>query len=512
MKISLLIVLIIIFSQPLSAQNKYLDRDKESLQKTTGIRDRAAGIHNASNIGLFFENRGKLYPRRLSQGPSGEFPINSGMHYIYRINPMVGIPGNVIQGRYTDNEEFEAVGGYHNPDFSQVAFSDDPLTWPETGWPVKDASGNPVYKSQQDSYCVYDDLNNSRKQLKIEVAQTGYAYGINLAKNILFFKYDIINKSSDNYQGVYFNIYSDFDIGNVSGGDPEWSDDKVDFNKDLNLLYFYDDGISSEWPGGKTGMMGIALLKTPEVNGVEPGITDWHYNLYDDDEDQDTIQYGIMSSAQSLYSSNIGGKYFHVGNNSNIHYDDPATIPEGGIDLVSNLSSGPYNLPAGDTLTFYTAIIAGQNYDELIEYANNAYKILDFNFEISKPPQSPVLSGVAGDSKVTLFWDDKAEQSLDNFSGEYDFAGYRLYRSIDDGVTWERIAEYLKNSKSGLQYSYTDIKVNNGFEYWYSITAFDRGDSVTASLESPTGTNTRAPNLISAMPLIFTCRVSACLF
>lgn len=34
---------------------------KDDLKKVLGIEDRAAGIHNASNIGLFFENRGKLY-------------------------------------------------------------------------------------------------------------------------------------------------------------------------------------------------------------------------------------------------------------------------------------------------------------------------------------------------------------------------------------------------------------------------------------------------------------------
>ena len=86
--------------------------NKDQLEKIFGIEDRAAGIHNASNIGLFFENRGKLYPRRITQGPSGEFPINSTKHYIYRINQYVGIPGNVIQARYTTNEEWEAAFGY----------------------------------------------------------------------------------------------------------------------------------------------------------------------------------------------------------------------------------------------------------------------------------------------------------------------------------------------------------------------------------------------------------------
>ena len=79
------------------------------LQKTADITDRAAGIHNASNIGLFFENRGKLYPRSLTQGPSGEYPINSGHNYIYRLNPMIAFPGNVIQGRFTTDEEWEAA-------------------------------------------------------------------------------------------------------------------------------------------------------------------------------------------------------------------------------------------------------------------------------------------------------------------------------------------------------------------------------------------------------------------
>ena len=59
------------------------------------------------------------------------------------MNPMVGIPGNVIQTRYTNYEEWEAVGGYHNIALARIAFSDDPSTWhPINGWPVKDPDGN----------------------------------------------------------------------------------------------------------------------------------------------------------------------------------------------------------------------------------------------------------------------------------------------------------------------------------------------------------------------------------
>lgn len=477
------------------------------LQKIFSIKDRAGGTHNASNIGLFFENRGKLYPRRITQGPSGEFPINSGKHYIYRINPMVGIPGNVIQGRYTNNEEWEAVGGFQNPELSQVAFSDKPQTWhPVNGWPVKDSLGNPIILSDQDSYCAYNDSNNTVRILNIQVDQIGYTYGVKFAQDMIFYKYIITNNSNEDYDSLYFGLYTDLDIGNISGGVPEYGDDKIDFIKNKNFLYFYDaDNYSSEWPGGKVGMMGVAFLRTPKVNGIELGITDMHYNEYYDDRDIDTVQYGILSSSPSLYNSTLGPKYFHLGSNTALNYCDVNTIPAGGMDLVATVSSGPYLLKKGEKLEFYTAIIAGETKEELLQNLDQAYKILDFDFEISKPPATPTLYSFAGDKEVVLYWNDVAEYSFDSFSGEYDFEGYRLYKSLNKGVTWQLIADYDKINDvgldRGLQYSYTDKNVVNGIEYWYSITAYDRGDEFLESLESPKGSNTDAINLNSVIPV-----------
>lgn len=476
------------------------------LKKIFSIKDRAGGTHNASNIGLFFENRGKLYPRRITQGPSGEFPINSGKHYIYRINPMVGIPGNVIQGRYTNNEEWEAVSGFQNPELSQIAFSDKPQTWhPVKGWPVKDQNGKPKIISDQDSYCAYNDSNNTVKILNIQVEQAGYTFGVKFAQNLIFFKYLIINKSNENYDSLYFSLYTDIDIGNVSGGVPEYDDDKIDFIKNKNFVYFYDaDNYSSEWPNGKVGMMGVAFLQTPKVNGVELGITDMHYNLYYDDRDVDSIQYGIMSSSPNLFNSPLGSKYFHLGSSTVLNYDDPATIPASGLDIVANLASGPYMLNSGDTLVFITAIVAGETQEELLFSLEQARKIIQFNFEISKPPATPTLYSFAADKHVILYWDDAAEYSKDPFSGEYDFEGYRVYKSLDRGVTWQLLADFDKINDIGLdrgiQYSYTDKKVTNGIEYWYSVTSYDRGDEFLESLESAKGTSPEAINLVSAVP------------
>lgn len=504
MKFIFFFLLIISFS--LIAQSKKDFEERSNVfEKEFGINDRAAGIHNASNIGLFFENRGKLYPRRLSQGPSGEFPINSTKHYIYRVNPWVGIPGNVVQALHTTNEEWEAVGGYHNNQLAQIAFSDNPATWhPVNGWPIKDKDGNNIFISDQDSYCVYSDSNNAVSVLGLQVAQTGYAFGINMAKNILFYKFEITNNGQNDLSNLYFALYCDIDVGNVSGGVPEYGDDRIDFIKSKNLVYFFDDGVSSEWPGGKTGFFGIALLKTPSVNGVQLGVTDMHYNLYDDDIDIDTVQYGIMSSSPSLYNSPLGPKFFHLGNNTSLKFDDPSTIPPSGLDLVATLSSGPYNLNRGDTLTFIMAFVAGETKDEMLTYATSAQNIVDADFNLPKPPTRPALFGMGGNQKAILYWDDKAESSLDLSSGIYDFEGYRIYRSNDKGRTWTKIKQFDKinsiGDDTGIQYSFIDTTVVNGFEYWYSITAYDRGNELIESLESPIGNTLDAENTISIIP------------
>ncbi|MCX7609990.1 MAG: hypothetical protein N2043_00185 [Ignavibacterium sp.] len=476
---------------------------RSSLDKTLGIGDRAAGIHNASNIGLFFENRGKLYPRRITQGPSGEFPINSTKHYIYRVNPWVGIPGNVVQGLHTTNEEWEAVGGYHNPDLAQIAFSDKPQTWhPTKGWPVKDAQGNNIFLSDQDSYCVFSDSNNSKEILGIQLIQTGYAYGVAFAKNILFYKYQLVGKR--NLDSVYFAMYCDIDVGNVSGGVPEYADDKLDFNRSLGLVYFFDDGVSPEWPGGKTGFFGVAMLKTPKVNGVELGVTDMHYSLYDDDIDIDSVQFGRMASTPSLYNSSLGPRYFHLGNSTNLHFDDPATIPASGLDIVATISSGPYRLRVGDTLTFVIAFVAGETKEEMLAAATTAKNTVEAGFNLPKPPERPKLYGYAGDRQALLYWDDRSERRPDASSGEYDFEGYRIYRTINKGVTWEKIAEFdVKNDigkNTGIQYSFIDTTIINGFEYWYSITAYDRGNNLVPSLEGPIGNDLKADNTIAIIP------------
>jgi len=159
-------------------------------------------------------------------------------------------------------------------------------------------------------------------------------------------------------------------------------------------------------------------------------------------------------------------------------------------------------------------IICGTDYDNLVinkQYVAQAYSQ---NYNFSKAPFIPTLRALAGDNRVTLFWDSFAEQSEDPISG-HDFEGYRIYRSTDPGWndmnpitdgygtsyttpifrkpliqfdldnTYSGFAEvptqgvqfYLGNN-TGLRHYWVDTTAVNGFRYFYAITSYDHGDPV----------------------------------
>lgn len=70
-----------------------------------------------------------------------------------------------------------------------------------------------------------------------------------------------MNNSLTNYDSLYFSLYCDIDVGDISGGVAEYGDDKVGFDRENHFLFFYDDGYSQEWPDSTTGYFGVVFLK-----------------------------------------------------------------------------------------------------------------------------------------------------------------------------------------------------------------------------------------------------------
>jgi len=144
-------------------------------------------------------------------------------------------------------------------------------------------------------------------------------------------------------------------------------------------------------------------------------------------------------------------------------------------------------------------------------------------YVLPTPPTPPVFRAVPENNKVTIFWANNSEKSRDLITGEQDFEGYRIYRSrlgedlpgrdllssltlqadfdsingigYDTGLNFIRIAadslvffedEISEGDTIFYHYKFENTQLLNGWQYAYSVTAYDRGDPANKleSLES----------------------------
>jgi hypothetical protein len=207
------------------------------------------------------------------------------------------------------------------------------------------------------------------------------------------------------------------------------------------------------------------------------------------------------------------------------NFDVPSSIvnnqPIGGEDGDFFYASGYFPLLAGQTESFSLALVYGggsggrtKDTEDLLKNRQVVQKIYNSNYQFPKEPDTPTLTAEIGDGKVILTWDRTAESSFDPVLKEYDFEGYRLYKSTDPkfndirkisdadgkprGYVWlaqwdlnNDVSGYFHGSQdqtnaasgyswflgnnTGLQHYYLDIEVENGRRYYYALTAYDRG-------------------------------------
>lgn len=193
------------------------------------------------------------------------------------------------------------------------------------------------------------------------------------------------------------------------------------------------------------------------------------------------------------------------------------------------VSAGPFSIiPPGSTLTFQVAFVM----DEMVEIPGQdgaaARRVPSFdnpiaaqrvyngfvdettgetiNWATSSPPPPPNITVVPGDKHVTVEWDDFPEGVADPLTRIQDFAGYQVWKaegwrresSIPSDDMWRLIADIDSTELSTVdtggagigKYRYVDTRVQNGFWYWYAVTAYDKG---TFAVEIDSLTNPSDP-------------------
>jgi hypothetical protein len=207
------------------------------------------------------------------------------------------------------------------------------------------------------------------------------------------------------------------------------------------------------------------------------------------------------------------------------HFEVPTSIvnnkPQRGEDGDFFYGSGYFPLRAGETQRFSLALVYGDgggSQVEIVDLMKNretVQKIYDSDYRFPPAPDSPTLTAVPGDGKVTLYWDRKAEKSFDPVLKTFDFEGYKIYRATDnnfndvftitnpdgspimytplaqfdlnDGISGYfrpsdelfqqgRGASFYLGNDTGLQHSFVDTDVENGRRYYYAVVAYDHGD------------------------------------
>lgn len=182
--------------------------------------------------------------------------------------------------------------------------------------------------------------------------------------------------------------------------------------------------------------------------------------------------------------------------------------------------SGYFPLPAGATERFSLGLLMGEDFNDIIRNKQTVQQIYNNNYNFAKPPLIPRVTAVPGDRKVTLYWDNRSESSVDPVYGK-DFEGYVIYRSTDPGflevktitdsrgtksyrkpiaqfdlknglkgphpvslgeeVDLSSGASYYMGDDSGLKHMFIDSgqtwagNVENGQTYYYAVVAYDKG-------------------------------------
>ncbi len=305
------------------------------------------------------------------------------------------------------------------------------------------------FAADREVYIICDDHSAQlpSHSMGMTLEMQCYSYGRRFAQDIQFYDIKITNNGDKVLDSCYFGYYMDFQFGDVLEETYESYNTGINPNGYDNAFYQFDYNGSS--PGNiEVGYFGTAILNTP----FDLGVTDAHFfrdltGNITPAEDKN-IWPVMISDPNSPNLMSAKENYFH---GPNVHFDDFSLTEEGKSPGPTNWTlfadSGPFTLKPGESMTSTLAVAAGNDLEDLQGNLAIAQQLYLNKFLGPSTPPSPELHGVAGDGKVTLYWDNISEKSVDLVAKKKDFQGYKIYRSQDQGATW---GKEIKDSKSNL--------------------------------------------------------------
>lgn len=308
-----------------------------------------------------------------------------------------------------------------------------------------------------------------------------------------------------------------------------------DADENGNWRNYSDLNLNGRWDAGEqlnddVGSDGIGPFDDnytgPDLDGTEgngkPNQGEPNFGLLDKDESDQLGLTGFKIFAAHTYDLN----------KDEVNWTALSELPSPhgqslvGVNLANFFSSYLFHMhgrttysqqvgslqKAGDTERFSMAMIFGIDQNDLFRRKKTVQQIYNANYHFAKPPEKASIKALAGDGKVTLYWDDRSEKTYDAFYQKYNFEGYRIYRSTEanfqeiktitdaygkatfrkpiaqfdliDGISGLHPidvngAKFDLGTDSGLKHSFVDSTVQNGQRYFYAVVAYDQGFTTT---------------------------------
>lgn len=552
--------------------HNYISKLKGSdriLAKPTGPQDRKRSILNVGNVEARIRNSATLgYDR---DGKCYEFPAGGDITYRWTMGPIVGaivdgqkmIASAVYGAQRGSEDEFEPIGGLDagwsdSPKNNYgIAASDRPDTWP-AAWPTADPYMPPVGSkgfpgilngevvATRELYFAVTDESNNVGPMNVRIDMWGIQYEDFINEDFIIFKMIVTNFGDKTLKDVYIGMHDDPDT--PEQGAAEWTDDFAAFisvGEDVEGYTDSEDSLlwnfSYLWDGddrvegliaSKVGWVGLKVLETPE-NPNNPGQPMGLTTL-------DVFEYSMAPQTEDAEYDQLSSG-IKPPDNVDPHPEDWTQTPNTfGPDITYVFASGPFELKPGESLNFALASVHGVNKKDLFNNAMLCQILYNNNYSAAEAPPEPNLRAFVGDHTVTLYWDAFPSESGiypdghvgDKLTGNNAFEGYKIFKSMDQGLTWGEtmidiegapkgyipLAQYdLPNGivgesetrpffylgdDTGLRHSYTDNNVENGYEYWYAVLAYDRDDGPIPPLENAFKKDAAFPgdNVVAVIP------------
>lgn len=539
----------------------------QSLPKSADDDDRQ--FTNVGNIALTVTNFGTLGTRNRywPNQPSCEYPRGSQIEHLYQAGLWVGAH-NRTTGLYhvstgvTDRSGTSGEGYEYTTENGSVIF--------QRSTQSESRFFNEAAVSHQDFVAYYSDKNTrvpatgdsilNHIPLGISIRQESYAWNFPFADFFVVVSYTVKNDGDSFLDSVYVGVWANSVVRNTRASRPGttgyFNGGGFGYDSLQRAMYAFEFQPISNPPANS--YIAIKLLGTePFPVGVD-SLADLYRNTY---FNAWGFRSGIgqreyFSPTDDYTTDRYLSRYSRMTQSIPQPFIDQLRLAP--LNMTTLLSVGPFRtLAPGDSVTFALAVVCAPKFGpDLAKYdypsqrttltsnmsaaqklydgedlnGNNRLDIgedVDGNNELNRyilpsPPRQPFVRAEMKNESAVIYWDRRAEETVDPVSRERDFEGYRVYRSVPgaDFLSTENLIlnltlagefdslgnEYFSNTGFGkiqlaepktfpgdtVKYWYrfppeeSGATALNGWQYVYAVSAFDKGDSSRSipSLES----------------------------